>query len=70
MDKEIHSPEHFIGHVLGLIVVGVVAAGVAAGVLFVGWNHCVPQVFDGREVTLSQSFAMIAVAWVVNARVR
>lgn len=74
MDTEIQPPKlslsQFIGHVIGLVVVGVVAAVVAAGVLYVGWNACVPQVFDGREVTLSQSFAMVAVAWVVNARVR
>jgi hypothetical protein len=74
MDTEIQQTKlslaQFIGQILGLVTIGVFAASVGAGVLYVAWNACVPQVFAGREVTLSQSFAMVAVAWVVTARIR
>jgi hypothetical protein len=53
----------FIGGVIGLAIV-VVFCAVS---LHVCWNHCIPQVFDGREISLQQSFAMLGVAWTLSA---
>jgi hypothetical protein len=59
-----------VGKTIGVVVVAAFVVAVFSLTLLASWNHCVPQVLGGSEITLSQSLAMLGVAWTLSAVTR
>lgn len=75
MDTQSVPPRHAstaeaFGRLLGAGVVSAVVVMFASAVLLTSWNVCVPPVFGFSEINLSQSLAMLGIAWTLTAIAR
>jgi hypothetical protein len=59
-----------VGKIIGVVVVAVFIVAAFSLTLLASWNHCVPQVLGGSEITLTQSLAMLGVTWTLSAATR
>jgi hypothetical protein len=59
-----------VGKAIGAVTVAAFIVAAFSLTLLASWNRCVPQVLGGSEITLSQSLAMLGVAWTISAATR
>jgi hypothetical protein len=67
--RKLDAAEAF-GKFLGSLFICAVIVAAFSLILLASWNHCVPQVFGGSEITLQQSLSLLGVAWSLCAITR
>lgn len=70
MDTQKVSAAEAFGKFLGSIFVVTFIVVMFSLILLASWNHCVPQVFGGKEITIQQSLSLLGVAWSLGAITR